>query len=333
MTIHDFIFSKRNRIRTTRHLTFWFLFSIVLFLNSIYIENGVRDFMLLKTYKNALLQVPFFLPTNILLVYIFIYLLTPKFILTKKYFVFAVGAFCTLTFCFILDFFLSCLFFHIVNPNLAGADLRLNCYQLAYGIGVFLSVGVAGCVTGIKLSKEWHLQQIENARLAKEEVGNKTRLLKSQIKPAFIFRSLQNLQKKIDSHDDNAAEMVLHLSEIYSYILYDCNDEFVALEKEVSVIQHLISIKELIDENVSEISLRVNGDLSAKYIYPLSVFSVLESRIYSDDKKIIDLYINVGDEMLDLNLKFTKENIISARFNLIADFRQEDILIPLNMAN
>ena len=293
----------------------------------------MKEWMLLTAFENALLQVAIFLPTNIILVYIFIYLLFPKYILTKKYFVFAIGVLCTLMFCFILDFFLSHIFCYIEYPNLAGADLNLLCLRMAYGTAVFFGVDVAGCALGIKLSKKWYLQQKENAMLAKEEANNKTRLLKSQIKPEFIFRSLQNLQKKIDSADDNAAEMVLHLSEIYSYILYDCKDELVALEKEVSVIQHLFSIKELLDEKGPEIGICVNGDLSAKYIYPLSVFSVLESRIYNDDNKIIDLDINVGDEILDLNLKYTKENIISAGFDLIADFRQEDILIPLNMAN
>lgn len=333
MTRKDFIFSKGNRERISRHLAFWSLFSIVLFLFTFNIENAVKESMRLTIYENALLQVAIFLPTNILLVYIFIYLLIPKYILTKKYFVFAIGALCTLMFCFILDFFLSYLFFQIVNPNLTGADLRLECYRLAYGFSVFFEIGVAGCALAIKISKEWYLQQKENAMLVKEEANKKTRLLKSQMKPEFIFRSLQNLQKKIDSSDDNAAEMVLHLSEIYSYLLYDCKDELVALEKEVSVLQHLISIQELINENGPETSLCVNGDLNAKYIYPLSVFSVLESRIYNDDKKIIKMYINVGDEILDLKFKFSNENITSARFDLVKDFRQENILIPLNMAN
>lgn len=350
MTIKDFIFSKRNRIRVCRHLAFWGLFIIVLFLNAINFENGPRDLMFFRIYELALLQVALFLPTYIILVYIFMYFLTPKFIHAKRYFAFAIGAGLTLTGCFFLNLLPSYLFLHIAYPNLSNADFHQDCYRLAYGIGVFLGVGVAGCVTGIKLSKEWYLQQIENARLAKEEVSNKTRLLKSQIQPEFIFQSLQNLQKKIDSSDDNAAEMVLHLSEIYSYILYDCKDEFISLEKELSVIQHLISVKELIEENGSGIRLQVNGDCNAKYICPLALFSFLESRTYNNEKEMIDINIDVVDEILELTLQSTiisesairqkkindnmgKENIINARFELITSLQEEDALIPLKIAN
>jgi LytS/YehU family sensor histidine kinase len=158
---------------------------------------------------------------------------------------------------------------------------------------------------------------------------------------------LQNLQKKIGSSDQNAAEMVLHLSEIYSYILYDSRGEFVALEKELSAIQHLV---ELIKENGSCINMQVSGNLTEKYIYPLVLFSVLESRLYHSDKENISIRIDAVDETLDLSLRaiilyesltsekeisnnMGKENIINARFDLIAGLREESTFIPLNVAN
>ncbi len=158
---------------------------------------------------------------------------------------------------------------------------------------------------------------------------------------------MQNLQKKIDSCDENAAEIVLHLSEIYSYILYDSRDEFVALEKELSAIQHLV---ELIKENGSCINMQVRGNFTEKYIYPLALFSVLEHRLYNSGKENISISIDAVDEILDLSLgsvilsenltsekeisnNMGKENIINVRFDLITGLREESTFIPLNIAN
>ncbi len=168
MTINDFIFSKTRRIKAVRHLAFWCVFTIVVYLNAISIGSA-DDLRLSRTYGMALLQTLFFLPADIFMVYIFIYGLVPKFIQTKKYFAFVIGGCFTLLCCFLIDFPLSYLALHIAYPNLANADLRIWSYRVAYSNAVFLSLGVAGVVTGIKLSKGWYLQQIQNTRLEKKK--------------------------------------------------------------------------------------------------------------------------------------------------------------------
>jgi hypothetical protein len=144
------------------------VFTIVVYLNAISIGSA-DDLRLSRTYEMALLQTAFFLPADIFMVYVFIYFLLPKFIQTKKYFAFAVGGCCTLLCCFLIDFPLSYLALYIAYPNLANADLRIWSYRVAYSNAVFLSLGVAGVVTGIKLSKGWYLQQIQNTRLEKKK--------------------------------------------------------------------------------------------------------------------------------------------------------------------
>lgn len=306
---NEFVFSNNRNTRIKRHLVFWGTYCVVSFYANIEVQNK-NDFFNFDIYKYSFIAVVCFLPSSIFFVYLFIYVLIPRFIKSKKYATFMGVAFIVAILFFIADYFLSYIYFGIIAPGVSKDDLLLPSIQEAYKFGVQNGLALCGCAVGVKLAKEWYLQQKENTMLARRESKNKIKLLKSHLRPGFLFHSLRNLHKKIDQSAGEAPEMVLHLSEIFSYMLYDCEDEKVALNKELSAIQHLTVIEKMNNGNSLKINITVTGNSDDKDIPPLLLFSVLQHLLTDNakietDEKCIDINIDIHERVLYADIRLS----------------------------
>lgn len=80
-------------------------------------------------------------------------------------------------------------------------------------------------------------------RLKSEKLDMELRYLKSQINPHFLFNALNNIYSMVYTHDDNAADGVLKLSEMLRYVLVDCQAEMIPLSKEIKYIENFIDFQ------------------------------------------------------------------------------------------
>jgi sensor histidine kinase YesM len=87
----------------------------------------------------------------------------------------------------------------------------------------------------------------EKALLQLERDKNKAELgaLKAQIHPHFLFNTLNNLYALTLQKSDKAPETVATLSAMLDYMLYQCNDKLVSLEKEVALLENYIALERL----------------------------------------------------------------------------------------
>ncbi len=102
-----------------------------------------------------------------------------------------------------------------------------------------------GLTTSIKLAKEW----IENQKLqsAREKLYLETELnfLKTQINPHFFFNTLNNLYSLALNRSEQTPEVILKLSDLMSYMLYESNEARVSLEKEINYLQNYLDLEKL----------------------------------------------------------------------------------------
>ena len=80
-------------------------------------------------------------------------------------------------------------------------------------------------------------------QLKSEKLDMELRYLKSQINPHFLFNALNNIYAMVYTHDDNAANGVLKLSEMLRYVLVDCQAEMIPLSKEIKYIENYIEFQ------------------------------------------------------------------------------------------
>jgi LytS/YehU family sensor histidine kinase len=102
-----------------------------------------------------------------------------------------------------------------------------------------------GLVTGLKFLKDWMSQREKLQKIEREQVAMELNFLKSQIHPHFFFNTLNNLYSLTLQKSDLAPEVVLKLSDLMSYMLYDSGAALVPLDKEVVNLDNYIALEKL----------------------------------------------------------------------------------------
>ena len=90
---------------------------------------------------------------------------------------------------------------------------------------------IIAAATAITLVKRWYLKQKEKERVEKEKLTTDLQLLKAQIRPGFLFSSLDHIYEYARIKSPNAHELLIKFSDLLSYLLYECDDARVPVGK------------------------------------------------------------------------------------------------------
>jgi two-component system LytT family sensor kinase len=182
------------------------------------------------------------LPPDMLLVYTNLYFLVPRFLVKRKFAVYFAG----LGICMSLLSFLNIALHHwyaLTGTTAYAASGQFNSRNFA---GQMLnSFYLVGLVTGLKFSKDWMLQQQKLQEKEKQQVDTELSFLKSQIHPHFFFNTLNNLYSLTLQKSDLAPEVVLKLSDLMSYMLYESEAALVPLDKEICSLENYLALERL----------------------------------------------------------------------------------------
>jgi len=71
---------------------------------------------------------------------------------------------------------------------------------------------------------------------------NELKLLKSQINPHFLFNALNNIYALSALDTERTQQSISYLSDMLRYVIYDCEQNFVPLEKEIAYIENYLKL-------------------------------------------------------------------------------------------
>jgi two-component system sensor histidine kinase AlgZ len=135
----------------------------------------------------------------------------------------------------------------------------------------------AASVMSIKFFKLWTIKQRAWMQAQQEKITAELQLLKAQVHPHFLINTLNNIHSFSLESSPKTPEMILKLSSLLSYMLYDCRSEEVWLEKEIGIMKNYIDLENERYGNKIEISWSVEGDVSQQFIAPLLMLPFLEN--------------------------------------------------------
>src|SRR5687768_4030388 len=136
---------------------------------------------------------------------------------------------------------------------------------------------IAGGSTVIKIISDWQKHQRDRKDLETQRMQSEIKFLKSQINPHFLFNTLNSLYALTLKKSDKAPEIVIKLSEMMRYTLYECNERRVPLYKEVNYIQNYLDLERLRQSGQSDIQFKVEGQVNDQSIAPLIFIPFLEN--------------------------------------------------------
>lgn len=131
--------------------------------------------------------------------------------------------------------------------------------------------------TVLRVIMDWWHYQTEKQVLLTQSMQSELRFLKSQINPHFLFNTLNNLYALTLKKSDKAPEIVLKLSEIMRYMLYECNERRVLLSKEIQYIHNYLDLERLRQPKEADIRFVTEGHISDQMVAPLLFVPFLEN--------------------------------------------------------
>ncbi len=184
-------------------------------------------------------------------------------------------------------------------------------YLTAILIFVFGTVPVAGLkIARLLQSHHLYLQKIEHDKLEAELKLKEAelKLLKGQIQPHFLFNTLNNIYLLALEKSDKTPDLVLRLSEMLSYITYDCSSEKIPLDKEIEFVNSFVELEKIRYETC-DISLKIAGDTSNIQIAPMILHTFIDNSfkhgaINEKGSQGIKISLSVNDN----HLIFSAEN-------------------------
>lgn len=138
--------------------------------------------------------------------------------------------------------------------------------------GFFL---VSSCI--IKFAVDWFSNERIQRNLESEKKDMELQFLKSQLNPHFLFNSLNNIYSLAYQKSDKTADAILKLSEIMRYMIYESNDSWVSLDKEVEYVQSYVELQKLRFKDGAAVEISINGEIDGQKIVPLILISFVEN--------------------------------------------------------
>lgn len=163
------------------------------------------------------------------------------------------------------------------KPPMRGEPPLRNIVGFFLGNAVLYML-VSGLSVAIRVTRNWYRIETMRRDLEQSRVEAELQNLKSQLNPHFLFNTLNNIYCLIAFSPDRAQGVVHDLSRLLRYVLYDSNQKFVPLEKELDFIRNYVELMRIrLPEHVS-LDLQISGqENKGGMIAPLLFISLIEN--------------------------------------------------------
>lgn len=163
----------------------------------------------------------------------------------------------------------------------------------------------------IKMLKSNAEAKRNTEQLEKEKHLAEINFLKAQIHPHFLFNTLNNLYSLTLQKSDEAPKTVVKLSEMLDYMLYQCNDKKVTIQKEIQLINNYIDLERLRYGDRLDLQFNESIDSPEIQVAPLILLSLIENAFKHGVSGAIQapfilIDLDVNSEKLMLSVKNSK---------------------------
>jgi sensor histidine kinase YesM len=286
-----------------QHLVFWgvLIFSVFLLFFGLggFSFSSFTSIRILSTFTTI-----FYIAVS---VYINLFFLIPRFLKRKKYISFVLLQFINIIVFFLLNFFTSVL----LEYKLSVINYKLILIEFIYEfilISLFLSI-----TSFLKFLRDWIDYQEDSINFKetqRQKLEAELKLLRGQINPHFLFNTLNNLYALSLDKSEKTPNMILHLSDLMRYMLYECRDNSVLINKEINFIKNYLELEKIRIGEKASIEMKIMGSTGLQQIAPLLFIPFIENAFkHGINKQLEASFIRIIFDMEKQGIvKFIIEN-------------------------
>ena len=274
------------------HLLFWLAYYVLMLI----LYMSLHEKMTLISCIMYLIYLSF----QASFAYLNIYVLIPRFLFVKKYKTYAFVLFLTIIACSVFIMVLEEIYHFFKTGSWRAGDMPIfTTNNLA--VGFIQETYLIGMVTGMKFVKDSILNQQWMKEKEKHYLETELKFLRSQIHPHFFFNTLNNIYSLTLKKSDEAPGIILKLSDLMSYMLYESNVPLVPLSKEIDYLQNYLDVEQLRFGHRLSVSFTRTGFIEEVNIPPMILILFLENSFKHGVKN------NISKIHIEISLKIDTE--------------------------
>lgn len=211
---------------------------------------------------------------------------------------------------------------HLMRPPMP--DMQENMPPRPFPFPLLFKIMLAAMTLGMNVavslaftynSEQANRREQENKRLQEE-----LKYLKQQISPHFLMNVLNNIHEMAEEDTKEAQNMIMELSHLMRYVLYESENEMTTLAAEARFISRYVSLmKKRYVEDIVKVNMDIQEEISEDiHIPPLLYISFIENAFkhgvsYSNETTI-DIKLNEVNE----KILFSCGNTIPRKRSLVS---------------
>lgn len=213
-------------------------------------------------------------------------------------------------------------------------------YLYNIAVGVFCVIPIAAIYEGLYLYRQWRVTYFEAEELKKMTLQTQLESLREQVKPHFLFNSLNTLQGLVmEDEKEQAVSFIINLSQVYRYLLQSNEQLVIPLVKELEFIRAYMDLLQTRFEKGLVLQIDVAPELLAYSLPPLTIQMLIENavkhnRLSSANPLTIRIHTDAAQNVVVVNNRQPRPSAVQSNrlglTNITAKYRllnQPDIVI------
>ena len=249
------------------------------------------------------------LPAKMGATYATLYLLLPRFFMRRRFVRFAVWVTSAVLAAALFQRLFELAAVREFSNPYERADVLLHPIKVfRAALGIYPVVALAAF---IKLAKVWLRRERQSETLEREKLQAELNYLKAQIRPHFLLNTLNNLYALTLRKSDRAQDVILKLSDMLGYLLYEGSAAEVPLENEIAAIQTYLELEKLRCGERLDATLEVEGDTGGRQIPPMLLLPFVENAFKHGISRLPDGgWICIKIKVCEADFRFMVQNSV-----------------------
>jgi two-component system LytT family sensor kinase len=264
---------------------------------------------------------------NLFLFYLNTVVLIPKYIDEKKIVKFWTVSLIWIVSLSFFEFILDIIYTLLTDESIDNTgDIGQGRVALELSVFFLLTMLINAFCWGLaflyRLPSYWVRNERIKGQLIKDKLTSELEFLKSQINPHFLFNGINSIYHLIGYDDKAARDVLLRFSGLLRYQLYECNEEFIPISKELDYIKNYLKMEEVRkgEDAVFDIDIPLEElEASSLRIAPLIFTPFLENAFKylsmhtEKEKNKLEVSISIANGALDFRVENTINKELAKR--------------------
>ncbi|CAL2084976.1 sensor histidine kinase [Tenacibaculum sp. 190524A05c] len=169
--------------------------------------------------------------------------------------------------------------------------------------------------------------------LKNEKAKTELMHLQSQVNPHFFFNMLNNLYGLVDKDSGKAKALILKLSDMMRYSIYEGQKEYVTLAKEIDFIQNYIELHKMRYHKNIDLKFEIDVDNDQLKIMPL-LFIILVENAFKHGVEVLrnDAFVTIAIKTIQNKVTFSIQNNFDSEDKSVQGIGLENLKRRLELA-